>query len=150
MSHFTNVQTKFTEKASLLQALRRLNLEPETTEKKVPIRGYKGRKGPKAEIRVPHEQFNGRYSEDMGFALQPDGSYTAIYSPHDLSPRSLGADFLRRLSEEYAIAEIERDGTYEIVERLEQGKFSVRKKMAYAVGGESTTGSDSNWSNYEA
>jgi len=150
MSHFTRVKTKFTEKASLLQALQRLKLEPQTTAKKVALRGYQGRKGPGAEICVPHEQFNGRYSEDLGFALGKDGSYEVIVSPHDLSRRSLGADFLQRLTEEYSIAEIERDGTYEIVERLGQGKFSVRKKMAYAVGGESSTGSDSNWSNYEA
>lgn len=152
MSHFTHVKTKYTNKASLLKALQRLHLEPVTHTQKVSIRGYKGRPGPGAEICVPYEQFNGRYKEDLGFALQKDGSYEAIYSNYDLRNGGLGKDFLQRLSEEYAIAQIESDGTYEVVEKLEQGKYIVRKKalaLAYEGVGMTAESAANSWSSYE-
>lgn len=147
MSHFTRVKTQFKNKESLVKALQALGLEPETPTEKVRLRGpgkvY-------AMVRVGYEQFQGRYHEDLGFVLQPDGTYETIYSPHDLKPGRLERDFLQRLSAAYAKAEIKRDGTYEIVEELGDGRFSLRKKVAVYEGvGTASVGIGGNdWSRY--
>jgi len=83
MSAYHEYETQFNDRESLIGALMDMGLEPEVYDTPVPLVGYEGSaRKQKAEIVIRREQL-GRLSNDLGFALQPDGTYRMIVSDYD-------------------------------------------------------------------
>lgn len=85
MSAYTQVKCDFRDKSILVEALQELGYKPNLFDVPVQLEDYVGKLRPqRAEIVIPRRQV-GASANDVGFAKQTDGSYTAIISQYDNS-----------------------------------------------------------------
>ena len=114
MSHFTNIQLQFKNKALLLEALVEMGWKRECIEvhdTPTHLYGYKGdvRKD-KANI-IIRKRYVGSISNDIGFIQNADGTFTAIISEYDAGYKNAGKygdAWVGRLKQNYGIKEAER------------------------------------------
>ena len=101
MSHFTVLKTKFVDAGALVKALADLGFKKVESHKTAqPLYGYLGdRRADTAEI-IIRRNYVGQASNDLGFRLSEDGSYTAVISEFDRA--SYNEPWLNRLSHRYA------------------------------------------------
>jgi hypothetical protein len=102
MSKYTTVKTMFRDKESLVEALRTLYPATQVHEQAVNLYGFTGdKRAQTAEIVIPRSTKGGLgySSNDLGFKLQPDGSYEALISEFDQD--QVGKDFIDKLSCDY-------------------------------------------------
>jgi hypothetical protein len=102
VSKYTSVRTMFRDKESLVEALRTIYPATQVHEQAVHLFGYAGdKRAQTAEIVIPRSTKGGlgSASNDLGFKLQPDGSYEAIIS--DFDQGQVGKGFIDKLSRDY-------------------------------------------------
>ena len=85
MSAYNEIETQFSDRDCLVEALREMGYQPQVSETPQNLEGYHGdKREQKAEIIIPRRQV-GSVSNDVGFKKNPDGTYTAIISDYDKS-----------------------------------------------------------------
>ena len=101
MSHFTVVKTKLIDRQALVKALNDLGFKNiELHDAAQHLYGYRGdQRAQTAEV-IIRRKYIGRASNDIGFKLSQDGTYTAVISEYDRS--KYGQEWLNRLSQRYA------------------------------------------------
>jgi hypothetical protein len=112
MSAYAATTTKLRDAACLVTALNMMGFLAEVNDIPKPLVGYHGDvRQQKAEIIIRRQQI-GSASNDVGFALQPDGTYAAIISQYDRM--RFNAGWLNTLNQCYAeqaqVTEAERLG----------------------------------------
>ncbi|MFN3927296.1 MAG: DUF1257 domain-containing protein [Pseudanabaenaceae cyanobacterium] len=84
MSHFTTIRTQIRDRAILIQVLQELGFSTiEVHETPQPLYGYEGEQRPETAEIIIRRQYISEFSNDLGFQLQADGTYTAIISDYD-------------------------------------------------------------------
>jgi hypothetical protein len=136
MSHFVECQTQIRDLASLRLALQEMGWaenEIEVHPGPVALYGYRGDRRPEqAEVIIPR-QFVGKSSNDIGFARQADGTWSAIISEYDQRQQGRRGPYdqawLGRLTQAYAAqvvtAQYQRKGWQVHRERREDGAIRV-------------------------
>jgi len=101
MSHFTVVKTKLVDREALLKALQDLGFKQvEVYDVAQHLFGYQGdQRSQTAEV-ILRRKYIGRASNDIGFKLSQDGTYSAVISEYDRS--KYGQEWLNQLSQRYA------------------------------------------------
>ena len=99
MSHFTRVKTEITDLGCLLEALADMGFDEVETGTNLGLYGYEGRLREERADVVIRRKFVGSASNDIGFHLEPDGTYQAIVSEYDgrIRPK-----FLQEVTQRYA------------------------------------------------
>jgi Protein of unknown function (DUF1257) len=103
MSHFTRVRTKLRDTDALVAALKAVGLKQvEVHDQPQSLHGYQGDTRPeRAEVIVKRKHI-GTFSNDIGFARRPDGSFEAIISDYDR--RKYDQSWLTELARNYSYA----------------------------------------------
>ncbi len=112
MSHYCQIETQFNDQQALIEALTSIEggwrldqIEIHQTPQN--LYGYHGdEREEKANIIIRRKHIS-TSANDVGFALQDDGSYKAIISEYDQRSRCNPA-FMTRLKTEYACAAVEK------------------------------------------
>ncbi len=113
MSHYSVARLHISRKSALLSALKAMGFAShmvEVSETLLPLRGYRGdTREQAAHVRIKGagwaENYVGIASNDLGFELQPDGTYLMHVSEFD--SRRYGAAWQQRLMNQYAKATVE-------------------------------------------
>lgn len=114
MSHFTDIQLQFKNKNILLEALVEMGWRMECIEvhdTPANLYGYQGDMRQDTANIIIRRKNVGAMSNDIGFRLNPDGTYTAIISEYDQGHRGkgrYGTEWLGRLKQTYGAKEAER------------------------------------------
>ncbi len=112
MSHYCEIETTFNDQQALIEALTSVQGGWELNQieiHQVPqsLFGYRGdERKEKANIIIRRKHVSPS-ANDVGFALQDDGSYKAIISDYDQTSRCNPA-FMARLKTEYSCIAVER------------------------------------------
>jgi hypothetical protein len=103
MSHFTRVRTTLRDAATLAAALEAMGFSAvEIHDQPQALFGYEGDVRPeRAEVIIRREHI-GQFSNDIGFARQPDGTLEAIISEFDRG--RYGTPWLTELTRAYSYA----------------------------------------------
>jgi hypothetical protein len=100
MSHFTRIRTKLLDRDTLVQVLREFGFaQVEVHSEPQILYGYEGDPRPERAEIIIRRQFIGEFSNDLGFQLQPDGSYSAIISDYDRG--KYNQEWLDKLTQRY-------------------------------------------------
>jgi len=101
MSHFTVIRTKLVDREALIKSLQDLGFkEVEVHDTAQHLYGYQGdQRSQTAEV-IIRRRYIGRASNDIGFKLDQNGTYTAVISEYDRS--KYGQEWLNQLSQRYA------------------------------------------------
>ena len=102
MSHFTKIKTQIKDREALVAALQKVMGFRHLEVHDVPqhLYGYQADERPETAEVIIRREYIGRASNDVGFKLQPDGTYQAIVSKWD-SGRFNDA-WMGRLTQAYA------------------------------------------------
>ena len=102
MSHFTNIKTQIKNQEFLVAALQKVMGFKDVEVHDIPqhLYGYKGDERPEVAEVIIRRNYIGRSSNDVGFKLQPDGTYQAIISEWDSS--RFNDSWMGRLTQAYA------------------------------------------------
>ncbi len=85
MSHYASIQTEIRDPECLLKALADLGYADVELGQALPLYDYEGKRRPqRAEVVIRRRHID-RASNDVGFALQADGTFTGIVSDYDHS-----------------------------------------------------------------
>jgi hypothetical protein len=131
------ISCKFKRKSSLIKALQKIDNGKwknavETHDEKVTLYGYDGETRPTpAEIVIRRKDI-GRSSNDIGFSLEQDGTYTAIISDYD--SRRYNQNWLDSLMREYSqetIREVSSEQGFSFESREENGEIFITCERAY-------------------
>lgn len=128
MSHYTTLETVFTDADSLLRGLKYLGFDVvEFHETPTPLFGYLGdKRAEKANIIVRRE-YVGRLSNDIGFIRNAQGAFQAIVSDYDKAV--YGERWMRKLRVEYSKAcvySFADEQGYAVDEQKVAGKKEIR------------------------
>ncbi len=100
MSAYGKTTTRLRDARCLVTVLNMMGFLAEVNDKPQPLIGYHGdARRDKAEIIIRRQQIS-TASNDVGFSLQPDGTYAAIISDYDRT--RFNAGWLQRLNQCYA------------------------------------------------
>ena len=115
MSAYTTLETQLMSAHHIVAALDDLGFRAELHQSPQPLVGFEGQlRAQRAEVIVRRESI-GSLSNDLGFARNPDGTYTAIISDFDRA--RFDAAWLMKLTQRYA---------YHVArEQLEEKGFSL-------------------------
>jgi len=103
MSHYTVMETAFVDTSCLVEALKALGLcEVEVHSEKTNLYGFQGDVRPQQAEIVVRRQYVGSASNDIGFARQANGTYTAIISDYDR--HRYNDQWIGKLKQQYAKA----------------------------------------------
>jgi len=160
MSHYTSIKLVCRNRASIVAALEALRFKATVHDDAVHLYGIGNHRRPEVANVVVHRRQICPGANDLGFVYnQNTGAYEMIISEFDqrhgdcFPGRGLGRSFQRRFVEEYAVAEIERDGRYVITDRRRtaDGRYQIELKPAlvYEGVGLSETTDSSSFANYE-
>lgn len=120
MSHMTNVRSLLRSKPGIIHALTRCGFKVEQIEvHDTPqvMYGYDGRIRPtKAEI-IVRRQFVGPSSNDLGFRLEQDGTWSFIISDYDRATSRYGIPWQEKVTQEV--------GRYVVDEQMAAKGFRV-------------------------
>lgn len=101
MSHFTTLQTQFTDTSALVKALDDVGYKQvEVHESAQTLYGYQGDKRSQTAEVIIRRKHVGPASNDLGFKRQSDGTFQAIISDYDRHRHS--QQWLNQLSQRYA------------------------------------------------
>jgi len=136
MSHYVQCQTQLRDLHGLLAALQEMGWtreEIEVHEVPAPLYGYQGDIRPERAEVVIRRQHVGHASNDIGFARQADGTYTAIISEYDQRTRGRHGPYdrawLGKLTQAYAThlltAQYQRKGWQVHREQREDGTIRL-------------------------
>ncbi len=112
MSHYCQIETMFNDQQALIEALTTIQGgwqldQIEIHQEPQSLYGYQGdEREEKANIIIRRKHVRGA-SNDVGFALQADGSYKAIISDYDRT-NHCNDRFISTLKTEYACAAVEK------------------------------------------
>lgn len=132
MSMYAQIKTQFKNPEALVEAL--IETSGRWTREQIEVHaeaqhlfGYEGRKRPQKGHIIVRREFVGAAANDLGFELQPDGTYLAHISDFDSS--KINEAWRKRLAQNYAYHAIripqERAGRRVSRERLENGRQRV-------------------------
>lgn len=132
MSHYTTLETVFTEPEALMWALKEVGFsEVEFHSTPAALYGYLGdKRGEQANIIVRRE-FVGQASNDLGFLLTDEGTYQAIISDYDA--KIFGPRWMRRLQVEYSrgcVYSFAQENGYTVNEERVTGKKEIRLTLS--------------------
>lgn len=134
MSKYTENQTEYRDSALLVECLQEMGIKQVDVHKTAqPLIGYRGdKRAETAEIIIPRKAV-GRASNDIGFKLGANGSYTAIISEFDTG--RYGATWQAKLKATYAergiIQKAKQKGcTFAGKKVLPSGKIQLQFVMA--------------------
>jgi hypothetical protein len=130
MSHYSEVQIEFRDRAALVAALERLGFQGklEIHQEAKSLYGYQGdRREQQAHI-IIRRQHVGPAANDIGFQRQSDGNYRAWVSEFDEKHNGYNDSWLGRLKQAYGVerakAEAKKKG-YRVTEE-KQGDGRIR------------------------
>ena len=137
MSHFYTVKTKLNDRELLVKALCEMGWRADQIEvhpQAQHLYGYTGdRRKQTAEV-IIRRQHVGDASNDIGFKLQPDGSYAAVISEYDRDSLGYNKQWLGRLAQNFmahkSLRSLERQGLRGNLVRREDGKVEIRAQAA--------------------
>lgn len=105
MSHFTNIQLQFKDRNCLVEALVEMGWSLDKIElhnSPSNLYGWHGDVRQDCANIIIRRKYVGRDSNDIGFRLEPDGTYTAIISEFD-SRTNYGSTWVNRLKQTYGV-----------------------------------------------
>ncbi len=130
MSHYSEVQIEFRDRAALVAALNRLGFQGkvEVHQEAKSLYGYQGdRRDQQAHI-IIRRQHVGPAANDLGFQRQSDGTYRVYISDYDRDYNRYNGEWLGRLKQAYGVekakAEARKNG-YRVTEQ-KQGDGRIR------------------------
>jgi len=124
MSHYTTVETEFTDQECLLDALNDIGFtadKVEVHEAAQQLFGYGGDQREQRAHVIIRRQWVGRASNDVGFFRQPDGTFQAIISEFDARHAKWSSAGLGKLKQRY---------NYHVYKKLAERKgYRVRERQ---------------------
>ena len=131
MSHYSEVQVEFRDKAALVAALGRLGFGPDKLEVHQEAKALYGYQGDKREQQgqiIIRRQHVGMAANDIGFQQYSDGLYRAYISDFDRKENGYNDSWLGKLKQSYGVekakAEAKKKG-YRVTEE-KQGDGRIR------------------------
>jgi len=131
MSHYSEVQIEFKDRAALVAALERLGFQGklEIHQESRALYGYQGdRREQQAHI-IIRRQHVGPAANDIGFQRQPDGTYRAWVSEFDQRQNGYGDAWLGKLKQAYGVekarAEARKRGYRVSEQKLDDGRVRL-------------------------
>jgi hypothetical protein len=105
VSHYSEVQIEFKDRAALVAALNRLGFQGkvEVYQEAEPLYGYKGDLRPQQAHIIIRRQHVGLVANDLGFQRQSDGTYRAWISEFDQSHNGYNEAWLGKLKQAYGV-----------------------------------------------
>ena len=137
MSHFSTVKSIIKRKSALVKALQSIDNGRwkncvEVSEEATNLYGYQGdKRAQKAEIIIRRKNVGGS-SNDIGFKLQEDGTYSAIISDYDSS--HYNKTWLDSLCQNYAkctVKEVAEENGFSFEDHTENGEIFVTCERSY-------------------
>ncbi|HKZ70123.1 MAG TPA: DUF1257 domain-containing protein [Anaerolineales bacterium] len=109
MSKYKRLELQFKNRESLEAALKEVGVPFEQAAgNTLSLYGYHGDERPERAAFVIRRANIGGSSNDMGFALRPDGSFEAIISEFDSGEGQRGLAILNRIKQAYGVNEVTR------------------------------------------
>lgn len=135
MSHYSTVQTVFTDRTLLAEALKAVGYSTvEVHDQPTGLFGYQGDlRSQKAHV-VVRRQLVGSGSNDLGFLQRPDGKFEAIIS--DFDRNRLNESWMNRLKVEYAkltVSRFAKEQGFEVSQSESRSKSETRYVMKKRV-----------------
>ena len=131
MSHYSEVQIEFKDRAALVAALGRLGFKDkvEVYQEAKSLYGYQGdRREQQAHI-IIRRQHVGLAANDIGFQRQSDGTYRAWVSEFDQRQNGYGDAWLGKLKQAYGVekarAEAKKRGYRVSEQKLDDGRVRL-------------------------
>jgi hypothetical protein len=137
ISHFSSIRSQIRRKQTLVNALERIENgrwkgKVEVCEKATNLYGYHGdKRAQTAEIIIRRKNI-GSASNDIGFKLQEDGTYSAVISDYDSSHHD--KRWLDKLTQTYStevVREISEDNGFNFECREENGEIFINCERTY-------------------
>lgn len=137
MSHMTTIKSTFRRKSALVKALQKVDGGRwadcvEVTQEKQTMYGYDGRVRPtKAEVIIRRKNVGGS-SNDLGFTLEKDGTYSAIISDYDSN--TYNQKWLDKLLQNYSATtcqEVAEENGFSFDQREENGEIFIECTRSY-------------------
>lgn len=134
MSHYSEVQIEFRDRAALVAALSRLGFQGkvEVHQEAQPLYGYQGERRAQTAHIIIRRQYVQAYANDIGFERQPDGSYRAWISDFDRGSDGLGTygtTWQGRLKQAYGVekakAEAKKKGYRVTEQKQDDGRIRL-------------------------
>jgi hypothetical protein len=131
MSHYSEVQIEFRDRAALVAALNRLGFQGkvEVHQEAKALYGYQGdRREQQAHI-IIRRQHVGQAANDIGFQRQSDGAYQAYISDYDRDYNRYNREWLGRLKQAYGVerakAEAKKKGYRVTEQKQDDGRIRL-------------------------
>jgi len=131
MSHYSEVQIEFRDRAALIAALERLGLKGkvEIHQEAKALYGYQGdRREQQGHIIIRREHV-GLAANDIGFQRQSDGTYRAWISDFDRKENGYNDSWLGRLKQAYGVerakAEAKKKGYRVTEQKQDDGRIRL-------------------------
>lgn len=136
MSHFTRIKTQIADLSCLIQALNDLGYTEIETGIQIHLFGWHGddravidtgnpNYAPPCEVAI-RRKYLGSASNDIGFILQPDGTYEAIISDYDQTALK---GWIDKVTQRYALNVVKQNAQYsgyQVVEEEVQSTGTIR------------------------
>lgn len=131
MSHYSEVQIEFRDRAALVAALNRLGFQGkvEVHQEAKALYGYQGdRREQQAHI-IIRRQHVGQAANDLGFQRQSDGTYRVYISDYDRDYNRYNGEWLGRLKQAYGVekakAEAKKKGYRVTEQKQDDGRIRL-------------------------
>lgn len=131
MSHYSEVQIEFRDRAALVAALGRLGFQGkvEVHQEAKSLYGYQGdRREQQAHI-IIRRQHVGQAANDIGFQRQSDGTYRVYISDYDRDYNRYNGEWLGRLKQAYGVekakAEAKKKGYRVTEQKQDDGRIRL-------------------------
>jgi hypothetical protein len=128
MSHYSEVQIEFRDRAALIAGLERLGLKGkvEIHQEAKSLYGYQGdRREQQAHI-IIRRQHVGPAANDIGFQRHSDGAYRAWISEYDRNHNGYNDSWLGRLKQAYGVERAKAEAKGYRVTEEKQGDGRIR------------------------
>jgi hypothetical protein len=131
MSHYSEVQIEFKDRAALVAALERLGFQGklEVYQEAKSLYGYQGDLREQEAHIIIRRQHVGPAANDIGFQRQSDGTYRAWVSEFDQRQNAYGDAWLGKLKQAYGVekarAEAKKRGYRVSEQKLDDGRVRL-------------------------
>jgi len=131
MSHYSEVQIEFRDRAALMAALNRLGFQGkvEVHQEAKALYGYQGDRREQQAHLIIRRQHVGLAANDIGFQRQSDCSYRAWISEYDRNHNGDNDSWLGRLKQAYGVerakAEAKKKGYRVTEEKQDDGRIRL-------------------------
>ncbi len=131
MSHYSEVQIEFRDRAALVAALGRLGFrgQVEVHQEAQALYGYQGDRRAQVAHIIIRRQHVGPAANDLGFQRQSDGTYRVYISDYDRDYNRYNDSWLGRLKQAYGVekakAEAKKKGYRVTEQKQEDGRIRL-------------------------